>query len=162
MRLALGEAAQAAMIGEVPVGAVILVGTEVIAAAGNRRESELDPTAHAELLALRRAARVRGSWRLSDATLYVTQEPCPMCAGALVNARIARLVYGCPNPNAGAVRTLFSLVDDSRLNHRIEAVGGVLALQCASLLRDFFARMRQDAQKGLTTAAQRHSRYAEQ
>ncbi len=162
MRLALDEAAQAAMIGEVPVGAVILVGNQVIAAAGNRRESELDPTAHAELLALRRAARVRGSWRLSDATLYVTQEPCPMCAGALVNARIARLVYGCPNPNAGAVRTLFALVDDPRLNHRIEAVGGILAPQCAALLRDFFVRMRQDAQKGLATAAQRHSRYAGQ
>ena len=96
MRLALCEAAQAAMIGEVPVGAIVLLGQDVIAAAGNRRESQADPTAHAELLALRQAAKALGGWRLDAATLYVTQEPCPMCAGAVVNARVQRVVYGCP------------------------------------------------------------------
>ena len=159
MRLALTEAAQAAMKGEVPVGAVVVLGQDIIGQAGNLRESLGDPTAHAEMLALRQAARRLGSWRLDKACLYVTQEPCPMCAGAVVNARVSRLVYGCPNPNAGAVRTLFAVVDDPRLNHRAEVVADVLAPECAALLRDFFGRMRVAAQQGLTTAAQRHSRY---
>jgi len=146
MRLALGEAAQAAMLGEVPVGAVVMQDGVVLGAAGNRRESARDPTAHAEILALRQAARAGGSagssWRLCDATLYVTQEPCPMCAGALVNARIRRLVYGCKNPKAGAVRTLYSIVEDPRLNHRVEVCDGVLADECAALLRRFFGALR--------------------
>ena len=162
MRVALGEAAQSSMKGEVPVGAIVLLGQDILGQAGNLRESLGDPTAHAEVLALRQAAQRLGNWRLDKATLYVTQEPCPMCAGALVNARISRLVYGCPNPNAGAVRSLFSIVDDPRLNHRVEAVGGVLAPECAGLLRDFFSRMRVDAQQGLLTAAQRHARYSSQ
>jgi tRNA(adenine34) deaminase len=162
MRLALAEAAQAAMLGEVPVGAVVVLGEEVIGIAGNRRESLGDPTAHAEVLALRQAARSIGSWRLDGASLFVTQEPCPMCAGAVVNARVARLIYGCPNPNAGAVQTLFAIVDDPRLNHRLQWSGGVLAAQCAELLRDFFGRMRGDAKQGHTTAVQRHQRYIRQ
>jgi tRNA(adenine34) deaminase len=160
MRLALAEAAHSSMLGEVPVGAIVVLGQDVIGQAGNLRESLGDPTAHAEVLALRRAAKRIGSWRLDKAALYVTQEPCPMCAGALVNARVSRVIYGCANPNAGAVRTLFTIVDDARLNHRVEVVGGVLAAECAGLLRDFFGRMRADAQQGLMTAAQRHSRYS--
>ena len=162
MRLALSEAAQAAMLGEVPVGAVVVLGDEVIGIAGNRRESLGDPTAHAEVLALRQAARHTGSWRLDAASLFVTQEPCPMCAGAVVNARIARLIYGCPNPNAGAVQTLFAIVDDPRLNHRLKWTGGVLAAECADLLRDFFLRMRSDAKQGHATAVQRNQRYVRQ
>jgi tRNA(adenine34) deaminase len=157
MRLALNEAAQAAMLGEVPVGAAILLDGVLLAAAGNRRESLRDPTAHAEILALRQAARLaanlpdraetnpsaRGSsWRLCDATLYVTQEPCPMCAGALVNARIRRLVFGCLNPKAGSVRTLYRIVEDPRFNHRVEVCEGVLASECAVMLRSFFSAIR--------------------
>jgi tRNA(adenine34) deaminase len=142
MRLALCEGARAAMRGEVPVGAVILHQGEVIGAAGNRREGDNDPTAHAEILALRQAARRLGMWRLHGATIYVTQEPCPMCAGALVNARVDRLVYGCPNPKAGAVKTLYQLVEDGRLNHRLSVRGGVLADECGALLTRFFEQLR--------------------
>ena len=142
MRLALGEAAQAAMLGEVPVGAVVVQDGVVLGSGGNRRESAQDPTAHAEILALREAARARQSWRLCDATLVVTQEPCPMCAGALVNARIRRLVYGCPNPKAGSVRTLYRILEDPRLNHRVIVTAGVLSDDCAALLRRFFAALR--------------------
>jgi tRNA(adenine34) deaminase len=145
MRLALSEAAQAAMIDEVPVGCVVVLDGQVLGRGSNRRETDRDPTAHAEILALRQAARAGGNWRLCDATLYVTQEPCPMCAGAIVNARIKRLVYGCPNPKAGAVRTLFRVVDDGRLNHRVEVVEGVLADECGALLRRFFAAKRAPA-----------------
>ena len=142
MRLALSEAAQAAMIGEVPVGAVVLVNDVVLGASGNQREVSSDPTGHAEILAMRQAARKLGSWRLTDATLYVTQEPCPMCAGALVNARIKALVFGCSNPKAGAVRTLYRLVDDIRLNHRIEVREGVLKEECGAILTQFFSSLR--------------------
>ena len=142
MRLALGEAAQAAMLGEVPVGAVIIRDGQVLGVGGNRRESAQDPTAHAEILALRQAAKARDSWRVCDATLVVTQEPCPMCAGAIVNARISRLVFGCLNPKAGAVRTLYQMLEDPRLNHRVQVVEGVLAEECAALLRRFFAALR--------------------
>ncbi len=142
MRLALSEAAQAAMHGEVPVGAVAIWRGEVIGAAGNRRESNQDPTAHAEILAIRQAAARLDSWRLCDVMVYVTQEPCPMCAGALVNARVDRLVYGCDNPKAGAVRTLYRLADDGRLNHRIQVVPGVLAAECGALLTRFFENLR--------------------
>lgn len=142
MRMALGEAAQAAMLGEVPVGAVVVLDGIVLGAGGNRRESAHDPTAHAEILALRQAAKAQASWRLCDATLVVTQEPCPMCAGALVNARVRRLVYGCPNPKAGAVRTLYRMLEDARLNHRVLVTEGVLSQDCAALLRRFFAALR--------------------
>ncbi len=160
MRLAIAEAAQSAMQGEVPVGAVVVLEQDLLGAAGNRRESLEDPTAHAELLAIRQAARQLGSWRLSSASLYVTQEPCPMCAGAILNARIPRLVYGCANPKAGAVQTLYTLLADPRLNHRVQTVGGVLAETCGELLREFFEKMREDARSGLTTAAARHARYS--
>ena len=142
MRQALGAAEQAAGRGEVPVGAVVAIGDRAIAVAHNERETGADPTAHAEILALRRAAAALGSWRLCDAELFVTMEPCPMCAGALVNARIKRLYFGCDDPKAGAVRTLYSLVDDPRLNHRVEVVPGVLAAEGAALLRAFFSRLR--------------------
>jgi tRNA(adenine34) deaminase len=142
MRQALGAAQEAAGRGEVPVGAVVAIGDQVIAVAHNERETGADPTAHAEILALRRAAAALGSWRLCDAELFVTMEPCPMCAGALVNARIKRLYLGCDDPKAGAVRTLYSLVDDPRLNHRVEVVPGVLAAEGAALLRAFFSRLR--------------------
>lgn len=145
MRLALSEAARAAMIDEVPVGSVVVLDGQVLGRGSNRRETDRDPTAHAEVLALRQAARAGSNWRLCDATLYVTQEPCPMCAGALVNARIKRLVYGCPNPKAGAVRTLYRVVDDGRLNHRVEVTEGVLADECGALLRRFFAAKRGQA-----------------
>jgi len=147
MRQALGAAEQAAAAGEVPVGAVLVVGAEVVAIAHNERETKNDPTAHAEVVALRRAAAVLGRWRLIDADLYVTMEPCPMCAGALVNARVRRVVYGCDDPKAGAARTLYKLLDDPRLNHRVEVVPGVLALESAALLRAFFSRLRRPGAK---------------
>jgi tRNA(adenine34) deaminase len=142
MRLALAVAAEGAERGEVPVGAVVVVRGEVIAVAHNQRETQNDPTAHAEIVAMRAAAARLGSWRLIDADLYVTMEPCPMCAGAIVNARVRRLIYGCDDPKAGAVRTLFQLLDDQRLNHRVEVVPGVLALESAGLLKSFFSRLR--------------------
>jgi len=126
----------------VPVGAVVVVRGEVVAVAHNERETGGDPTAHAEILALRRAAAALGHWRLLDADLYVTMEPCPMCAGALVNARVGRLVFGCPNPKAGAVTTLYQIVTDPRLNHRIEVASGVRADECAAVLQQFFAELR--------------------
>ena len=142
MRQAIVAAEAAASIGEVPVGAVVVVRGEIVAVAHNERETTNDPTAHAEVLALRRAAAALGSWRLIGADLYVTMEPCPMCAGALVNARLRRVFYGCDDPKAGAARTLYRLLDDSRLNHRVEVVPGVLAAESAGLLRAFFSRLR--------------------
>jgi tRNA(adenine34) deaminase len=142
MQQGLAAAEQAAQLGEVPVGAVIVVRGEVVAMAHNRRENDNDPTAHAEILALRMAAARLASWRLVDADLYVTMEPCPMCAGAIVNARVRRLIYGCDDPKAGAVRTLYQLLDDPRLNHRVEVVPGVLAAQSSALLKSFFSRLR--------------------
>ena len=138
MGRALREAARAGGIGEVPIGAAIYRGDELIAAAGNRREHNDDPTGHAEMIAIRQAAAVIGDWRLNDCTLVVTLEPCPMCAGAIVNARIGRLVYGAADPKMGAVRTLYRICDDARLNHRLPIRSGVLAEQCATMLRDFF------------------------
>src|SRR4029077_1500843 len=135
-------AVAAAARGEVPVGAVVVLGDDVVSVAHNERETASDPTAHAEVLALRRAAAALGSWRLCDADLYVTMEPCPMCAGALVNARIRRLYFGCDDPKAGAVRTLYRILDDRRLNHRVEVVPGLMAVEGATLLRDFFGRLR--------------------
>jgi tRNA(adenine34) deaminase len=143
MRLALAEARVAASRGEVPVGCV-LVGPDgqLVARAHNLRETLQDPTGHAELMALRWAAMDRGVWRLSGVTAYVTLEPCPMCAGALVNSRVARVVYGCDDPKAGAVRTLFAIGQDPRLNHRFEVTAGVLGEECADVLRSFFAALR--------------------
>jgi tRNA(adenine34) deaminase len=142
-RMAIEEASAAAEAGDVPIGAVI-VGPDgqLLARGRNRREVDQDPTAHAELVALRSAARARNDWHLNGCTLYVTLEPCPMCAGALVNARVARVVYGCADPKAGAVDTLFSIGRDPRLNHRFEVRGGVLANECAALLKRFFAERR--------------------
>lgn len=142
MRQAMSAAEAAAGRGEVPVGAIVVVGGEVLAVAHNERETANDPTAHAEVIALRRAAAKLGSWRLTGADLYVTMEPCPMCAGALVNARIRRVFYGCDDPKAGAARSLFQILDDRRLNHRVDVVPGVLAVEAAALLRSFFERLR--------------------
>jgi tRNA(adenine34) deaminase len=142
MREALAEAARAAAIEEVPVGAVVVHDGKIIGRGHNRREVDRDPTAHAEIFAIREAARTVGGWRLVDCSLYVTQEPCPMCAGAIVNARVDRLIYGCDNPKAGAVRTLHQLVDDPRLNHRATIVGGILATECSAVLSQFFQQLR--------------------
>ena len=140
MRLALDQARMASMHGDVPVGAVILdQGGTVLAAAGNEREIRHDPTAHAELLALREASRRLRSWRLTGLTVVVTLEPCTMCAGALVLARVARLVFGAFDEKAGAVSSLFDVVRDPRLNHRVEVRGGILEAECSALLKDFFA-----------------------
>ena len=140
MQLALDQARLAAMHGDVPVGAVVIdqAGT-VLASAGNEREIRHDPTAHAEILALREASRRLRSWRLTGLTLVVTLEPCTMCAGALVLARVARLIFGAFDPKAGAVSSLFDVVRDPRLNHRVEVRGGILEAECGALLKDFFA-----------------------
>jgi tRNA(adenine34) deaminase len=143
MRLALAQAAGCAATGDVPVGAVVLdAGGAVLGEGRNEREASGDPTAHAELLALRAAARRRGEWRLPGCTLVVTLEPCTMCAGALVLARVDRVVYGAADPKAGAVGSLWDVVRDRRLNHRPEVVGGVLADECGALLRAFFGDRR--------------------
>ena len=142
MRLALREARRAAERGEVPVGAIVARGAEVISSAHNEREATNDPTAHAELLALRRASSVLDGWRLTGCTLYATLEPCPMCAGALHAARISRLVYAAPDPKAGAAGTLYDLPSDPRLNHTFPTRQGLLEAEAASLLRDFFRERR--------------------
>ncbi len=142
MKLALEQAEAAARLGEVPVGAVLVHDGNVVARAHNRREIAQDPLAHAEILCLSRAAKAMETWRLTGATLYVTLEPCPMCAGALINARVDRVVYGCADPKAGAVRTLYALCEDPRLNHRVEVVRGVLSEQCSAILSEFFAQLR--------------------
>jgi len=142
MRLALREASQALEHDDVPIGAVIVHEGEVIAAAGNERELRADPTAHAELLALREAARVLGSWRVLDSVLYVTLEPCAMCAGAIVLARVPRVVYGALDPKAGAAGSVFDILDEPRLNHRPTVQGGLLAEDSAALLRAFFSARR--------------------
>ena len=142
MAMAIEEAKLAAERGEVPVGAVYVHNGSVIAKAHNLRETLQDPSAHAEFMAMREAAKAVGSWRLIDVTCYVTLEPCPMCAGALVNARIPRVVYGCDDPKAGALHSLFQLGSDTRLNHRYEITRGVLREQCAALLSEFIAAIR--------------------
>ena len=144
MRQAIEQARLALAADEVPIGCVIVhePTARVIGAGYNRRESDHDPTAHAEIIAMRQAGAALGHWRLLDCTLYVTLEPCPMCAGAMVNARISKLVYGCDDPKAGAVRTLFQLCSDPRLNHRLEVQPEVLSEECAQLLRDFFKTRR--------------------
>ncbi len=142
MRLALREAEAAMAEGEVPVGAVIVHEGRVIAAAHNQREKLRDPTAHAEMIAITQAAAALNDWRLEQCTLYVTLEPCPMCAGAIVQARIPRVVYGARDPKAGACESLYRLLSDSRLNHRAEFKGGVLESEAATLLRNFFRERR--------------------
>lgn len=142
MKLALKEAMAAAAAGEVPVGAVIVKDDRVIGRGRNQRETLHDPTAHAEMIALTAAAEAVGDWRLEDCDIYVTLEPCPMCAGALVNARVRRLIFGPHDPKAGACGSLFNLIQDSRLNHRVEMQSGVMGEECAWLLRDFFQKRR--------------------
>jgi tRNA(adenine34) deaminase len=142
VRLALAEAITAARNGEVPVGAVVVREDQVLARAGNRTISDCDPTAHAEIIALRTAAQKVGNHRLVGATLYVTVEPCAMCAGAMIQARIARVVYGCDDPKGGAARSCFAIFDHPALNHRVEITGGVLAEECSSTLQSFFAARR--------------------
>lgn len=142
MREALDQALRAFDAGEVPVGAVIVHQDRVIAAAHNQREILRDPTAHAEILAITQAADALGSWRLLDCTLYVTLEPCPMCAGAIVQARIPRVVYGTTDPKAGACDTLYNITGDVRLNHQAAVIGGVLQNEARSLLQEFFAQQR--------------------
>jgi tRNA(adenine34) deaminase len=142
MGLALQEARRAAEAGEVPVGAVVVIDGQVVAAAGNRRETTGDPTAHAEIVVLREAAAVLGTWRLSDAALYVTLEPCPMCAGALVAARVGRLIFAAADPKAGSCGSLYNLCADPRLNHELPVVPGVLAAEAGNLLSDWFAGRR--------------------
>ena len=142
MRLALREAARAVEHDDVPVGAIVVLGDEVIAAAGNERELRKSPTAHAELLVIEEAARRMSSWRLLSTVLYVTVEPCLMCAGAILQARIPHLVYGAPDEKAGAVDTLYSVCRDPRLNHCVEVTGGVLADESVQLLQAFFSKRR--------------------
>lgn len=142
MRVALEEARAAAARGEVPVGAVVAVEGRIVARAGNRTIGNCDPAAHAEIIALREAARAIGNYRLLDATMYVTIEPCAMCAGAMIQARIARLVYGADDPKAGAARSCFSILDSPQLNHRVEVTSGVLADEAVALLQEFFSARR--------------------
>jgi tRNA(adenine34) deaminase len=142
MDAALAEAERCLRWGDVPVGAVVAVADDPVAAAGNQRERQGDPTAHAEILAIREAARRAGTWRLTGSTMYVTLEPCAMCAGALVLARVERLVFGTADPKAGFAGSLGDLVRDPRLNHRMEVLGGVRAAESAALLRSFFAARR--------------------
>jgi len=150
MRVALGEAERAAALGEVPVGAVAVSASgELLASAHNRRERDRDPTAHAELLAIRAAAGGLGSWRGDGVVLYVTLERCAMCAGAIVLARVTRLVYGAADPKAGFCGSLGDLVRDPRLNHRVQVEAGVLAAECGALLSEFFGELRRRPKQAL-------------
>jgi tRNA(adenine34) deaminase len=142
MRLALREAERALEHEDVPIGAVVVRDGEVVAAGHNERELRQDPTAHAEVIALREAARLAGTWRVLDAVLYVTLEPCAMCAGAIVLARVPRVVYGASDPKAGACGSVLDVLGEPRLNHRPEVDGGLLAVECAALLSEFFASRR--------------------
>ena len=142
MRRAIELAQRAAEEGEVPIAAVIYDGERCIAEGWNRRETDHDASAHAEIVAIRNAGVTQGHWRLHGLSMAVTLEPCPMCAGALVNARLDRLVYGADDPKAGACRTLYEIPTDTRLNHRLQVTGGVMAEECVALLRDFFAARR--------------------
>jgi tRNA(adenine34) deaminase len=142
MRLALEEAGIAFQVGEVPVGAILVQDNVVMAKAHNCRETLNDPTGHAEIIVLKTGAAKIGSWRLTNAALYVTKEPCIMCAGAIVNARIGRLVYGCMDEKGGAVNSLYSLLSDKRLNHQVEVISGVLEEECSEVLKKFFRERR--------------------
>lgn len=147
MEMAIGEAEKAAAIGEVPIGAIIVKDGEVLAGAYNLRETSQRPMAHAECLAIEAASRKLGTWRLEGCTLYVTLEPCPMCAGAIVQSRIEKVVYGAPDPKAGCVGTLMNLVQEERFNHQAQVVPGVLKEQCGAMLSEFFKRLRQKKKK---------------
>jgi tRNA(adenine34) deaminase len=142
MRVAIEEAVKAANVGEVPIGAVIVRDGEIIGRGFNLRETSMDPTAHAEMLAIREASEQVGGWRLLDSTLYVTLEPCPMCAGAIVQSRVTRVVYGARDPKAGCAGTLMDLLQEPRFNHQTEWTGGVLEEECAGLLKQFFQGLR--------------------
>jgi len=148
MQFALAEARAAEAIGEVPIGAVLVQGGEIVGRGYNRRETSNDPTAHAEMLAIREAAARLDSWRLLETTLYVTLEPCPMCMGAIILARIPRVVYGCRDPKAGAAGSLYDLSGDERLNHRVEVSEGILQQECSALLSDFFRLLREQKKTG--------------
>ena len=147
MRAAIVAAKIAEENGDVPIGAVIVYKNQIIAKAYNQREQLQDPTAHAEIIALTQAAAAHQNWHLNGCTMYVTLEPCPMCAGALVLARVDRLVYGCDDPKAGACKSLYNIVQDERLNHRLEVTSGVLQEQCRQQLQEFFSRRREENKK---------------
>jgi tRNA(adenine34) deaminase len=142
MELALEQARAAAAAGEVPIGAIVVREGKTLARSGNRTIRDCDPTAHAEIAALREASRVLGNYRLAGTTLYVTIEPCSMCAGAMIQARVTRLVYGADDPRGGGVRSCFEILSDGRLNHRVEVTAGVLAVECAGIMQSFFAERR--------------------
>jgi len=143
MKMALAEARKAYQRAEVPIGAVVICDDKVVGRGFNLREQTQDPTSHAEMIALREAAKNEASWRLENCQLYVTLEPCPMCAGAILQSRIKRLVYGASDPKAGAVRSLYQLLDDERFNHQVEVKAGVMEEESAQLLKDFFRELRQ-------------------
>jgi tRNA(adenine34) deaminase len=147
MQQALAEARESAASGEVPIGAVLVHDGNILARAGNRTIRDCDPTAHAEIVALREAARIIGNYRLADTTLYVTIEPCSMCAGAMIQARVPRLVYGAAEPRGGAVRSCFEVLSHPDLNHRVEVTSGVLASDCSDVIQSFFAARRQQARQ---------------
>lgn len=147
MRAALREASQALAEDEVPIGAVIVHEEKIIASAHNQREALHDPTAHAEMIAITQAAEALGDWRLENCLLYVTLEPCPMCAGAIIQARVPWVIYGAPDPKAGAVDTLYQLLRDTRLNHRCQTVAGVLGAECGAMLTEFFQAKRRLGKK---------------
>jgi tRNA(adenine34) deaminase len=142
MKLAIEQARIAGENGDVPIGAVIVHNGQIVGKAYNQREQLQDPTAHAEIIALTQAAAALEKWRLNGCTMYVTLEPCPMCAGALVLSRMDRLVYGCDDPKTGACKSVYNIVQDDRLNHRLEVTSGVLAEQCGKLLQEFFVKRR--------------------
>ncbi len=152
MGMALEQARRAAEAGEVPIGAVVVCDGQVVGLAGNRRETDADPSAHAEFSAILQASRALDRWRLTGCTVYVTLEPCLMCAGLMVNSRVDRCVYGAPDPKGGALGTLYDVSHDPRLNHEFEVVGGVLEEECAQVLRDFFKRRRQEAKEARKAA----------
>ena len=148
MQEAIREAEKAAALNEVPIGAIIVRDGQVIGRGHNLRETERNPTAHAEIIAIREASRALSAWRILDSTLYVTLEPCPMCAGAILQARIDRVVFGASDPKAGCAGTLMNLLTDGRFNHRAEVIGGVLAEPCGRLLSDFFRGLREAKKPG--------------
>ena len=147
MQVCLSIARKAAAQGEVPVGSIVVYQNKIIGRGFNLRETTQDPTAHAEIIALRQASQYLNSWRLYDCDLYVTLEPCPMCAGALVNSRVRRVIYGCSDQKSGAVRSLYTLVDDTQLNHQVEVKGGVCQTECVYELQRFFRALRKQKKK---------------
>lgn len=143
MREALNEAKKACALGEVPIGAVIVKDNEIIARGHNLREKDQSPILHAEIIAIHRAALMLGSWRLTGCEIYVTIEPCPMCAGAMIQARLDRLIFGAKDPKSGCTGSLYNLVEDPRFNHRLELVSGILKDECSQIIRDFFQEKRE-------------------